>query len=242
MNEKAIWSFLIVRVGNAYGTAAIMGNLMAESALNPACATGKNKTENYVEDADAGRIIFTDDKVAFGLAQWCVASRKTKLWNYMKSVGVSVGSLTYQLGFLWKELSEDFPKTCEMMKNAKSIREASDQFMTRYEKPGDQSENMKRRRANYGQKFYDQFAKDSPAPDPAQAPDPEPTPKPTGKKMVVAKERVNIRAGDGKSFDKVGSLEKGQSAEWVATSNGFHGIRLRDRVGWVSADFSEVIS
>ena len=114
--------------------------------------------------------------------------------------------------------------------------------MTRYEKPGDQSEKMKQRRANYGQKFYDQFAKGSPAPEPAPAPDPEPTPKPTGKKMVVAREQVNIRAGDSKNFDKVGSMKKGQSAEWVATSNGFHGIRLRDRVGWVSADFSEVIS
>lgn len=240
MNEKAIWSFLIVKVGNAYGTAAIMGNLMAESTLNPACATGKNKTANYVADADSGKVNFCADRVAFGLAQWCVASRKTKLWSYVKTCGASVGDLQTQLGFLWKELSEDFPVTCGMMKNAKSIREASDQFMTRYEKPGDQSETMKKRRANYGQKFYDQFANDSTPP--ATEPDPEPTPTPTGKKMVVAKEQVNIRAGDGKSFDKVGSLKKGQSAEWVATSNGFHGIRLRDRVGWVSADFSEVIS
>lgn len=240
MNEKTIWSFLIVRVGNAYGTAAIMGNLMAESTLNPACATGKNKTTNYVADSDAGRVNFTGDKVAFGLAQWCAVSRKTKLWSYIKTVNTSVGDLNGQLGFLWKELSEDFPVTCGMMKNAKSIREASDQFMTRYEKPGDQSEKMKQRRANFGQKFYDQFAKDSTPP--ATEPDPEPTPTPTGKKMVVAKEKVNVRAGDSKNFDKVGSMKKGQSAEWVATSNGFHGVRLRDRVGWVSADFSEVIS
>lgn len=242
MNEKAIWDFLLRQIRNEYGVAAIMGNLMAESTLNPACATGKNKTENYVADADLGRVNFCADRVAFGLAQWCVSSRKTKLWCYIKTVNTSVGDLNAQLGFLWKELSEDFPVTCGMMKNAKSIREASDQFMTRYEKPGDQSEKMKQRRANYGQKFYDQFAKDSTAPEPAPAPDPEPTPKPTGKKMVVAKEQVNVRAGDSKNFDKVGSMKKGQSAEWVATSNGFHGVRLRDRVGWVSADFSEVIS
>ena len=226
MNEKVIWDFLLQKTGNAYGTAAIMGNLMAESALNPACATGKNKTENYVEDADAGRIIFTNDKVAFGLAQWCVASRKAKLWNYTKSVGVSVGSLTYQLGFLWKELSEDFPNTCEMMKNAKSIREASDQFMTRYEKPGDQSETMKQRRANYGQKFYNQFAQaeQKPAQDPTV-------------KTVKARTQVNIRNGKGKHNERLGELKKGQSAEWLATEDGWHKIAV-----WVDGNFVDVIS
>ena len=79
MNDKTIWDFLLRQIRNEYGVAAIMGNLMAESTLNPACATGKNKTTNYVADADAGLVNFTGDKVAFGIAQWCVASRKTKL-------------------------------------------------------------------------------------------------------------------------------------------------------------------
>ena len=47
MNEKAIWDYLLKATGNGSGTAAIMGNLMAESSLNPICATGKNKTEHY---------------------------------------------------------------------------------------------------------------------------------------------------------------------------------------------------
>ena len=54
MNEKVIWDCLLSLVGNVYGTAAIMGNLMAESSLNPQCATGKNKTANYAKDADNG--------------------------------------------------------------------------------------------------------------------------------------------------------------------------------------------
>ena len=35
MNEKRIWDFLMARLGNAFGTAGLMGNLYAESALNP---------------------------------------------------------------------------------------------------------------------------------------------------------------------------------------------------------------
>lgn len=226
MKEKEIWDYLLQKIWNEYGVAAIMGNLMAESTLNPACATGKNKTALYVADADAGRVNFTGDKVAFGIAQWCVASRKAKLWSYVKTCGASVGDLNAQLGFLWKELSEDFPVTCEMMKNAKSIREASDQFMTRYEKPGDQSETMKQRRANYGQKFYNQFAQAEQKPASKSA-----------VKTVKARTHVNIRNGKGKHNEKLGELKKGQSAEWLATEDGWHKIAV-----WVDGNFVEVIS
>lgn len=34
-NEQKIWSFLMGKIGNAYGVAGLMGNLNAESALNP---------------------------------------------------------------------------------------------------------------------------------------------------------------------------------------------------------------
>ena len=225
MNEKPIWDFLINKIGNEIGAAAVMGNLMAESSLNPGCTTGKNKTKDYIVDADAGRIDFKNDRVAFGLAQWCVWTRKTKLWNYAKSVNKSVGDLQTQLEFLWKELSEDFPVTCGMMKDAVDIKTASSQFMMRYEKPADQSDKMKQRRANYAQKFFDQFCSDSK----------HDTPDIPGKKMVYATDQVNIRITPDKSQPRLGQLRKGQSAEWIASENGWNKIAV-----WVSGDYTEV--
>ena len=105
MNEKVIWDCLLPMVGNVYGTAAIMGNLMAESSLNPQCATGKNKTANYTKDADNGAVDFVNDGVAFGLVQWCFCTRKQGLLNYAKSTGRSVGHLQMQLEYLVKEMS-----------------------------------------------------------------------------------------------------------------------------------------
>lgn len=226
VNEVPIWNFLLQRIKNQYGVAAVMGNLMAESSLIPICATGKNKTSKYVEDADSGLVDFVNDKVAFGLAQWCASSRKKKLWEFVKANGKSVGDLDTQLNFLWKELSESYPVTCEMMQQAKDIRSASDAFMTRYEKPGDQSETMKQRRANYGLKFYNQFAQaeQKPASEPAV-------------KTVKARTQVNIRNGKGKHNEKLGELKKGQSAEWLATEDGWHKIAV-----WVDGNFVEVIS
>ena len=34
-NGKYIWDFLLDRLGNPFGVAGLMGNLYAESALNP---------------------------------------------------------------------------------------------------------------------------------------------------------------------------------------------------------------
>ena len=45
------------------------------------------------------------------------------------------------------------------LKAAKSVREASDIVLTQYERPADQSENVKKKRASYGQKYYDRYAK-----------------------------------------------------------------------------------
>ena len=50
-NEEKIWNFLYEKIGNEYGVASMMGNLQAESNLNP-----KNM-ENYYES----RLGFTDE-------------------------------------------------------------------------------------------------------------------------------------------------------------------------------------
>ena len=224
MNEKTIWDFLLKKTGNPYGTAAIMGNLMAESSLKPTCATGKNKTANYVDDADAGRIDFIHDSVAFGLVQWCYWSRKQALLEYAKSQGKSVGDLTMQLEFMLKEMT-GYSTVYNAVMKATSIREASDIIMLKYERPATKTEAAKKKRADYGQKFFDQFSKETP-------------PTPQGK-MVVARVSVNIRAGDGKTFAKLGSLAARQSLQYVATAeNGWYAVRYKNQVGWVSNEFA----
>lgn len=226
MNEKTIWDFLLAKTGNAYGTAAIMGNLMAESSLNPACATGKNKTVNYVSDADTGKIDFVHDSVAFGLVQWCYYTRKGGFYAYVQSKGKSVGDLTTQLEYLVKEMSQDYKSVWSVVTTSKSIISISDTVMLKYEKPATTTETAKQKRANYAQKFYDQFAEKQ---------QPEPTPQPSGKKIVKAKDQVNLRSGAGKNNARVGELHRGQELEYIATENGWHKVAV-----WVMDDFVEV--
>ena len=39
-DDKRIWNLLMEAIGNPYGVAGLMGNLMAESSMNPLCKTG----------------------------------------------------------------------------------------------------------------------------------------------------------------------------------------------------------
>jgi len=223
MNEKVIWDYLIKKTNNPYGTAAIMGNLMAESSLNPRCVTGTSD-KDYTERADTGVIDFARDARAYGLVQWCYHTRKEGLLSYAKNTGRSVGHLQMQLEYLVKEMSESYKSVWRAVTEATSIRTASDVVMLKYEKPATTTEEAKQKRANYGKKFFDQFVS------------PQPTPEPSGKKMVRATSQVNIRMTPDKTIKKVGELRKGQELEWIATKDGWHKVAC-----WISGDFSEVI-
>lgn len=165
-NEQKIWSFLMGKIGNAYGVAGLMGNLNAESALNPnnlqnsyECSLGMSDAQ-YTAAVDNGDYTnFAKDSAGYGLAQWTYHTRKAALLAYAKSTGASIGSLDMQLNFLYKELSESYSTSVlAVLKTAKSVREASDAVLTKFERPADQSETAKSKRATYGQAYYNKYA------------------------------------------------------------------------------------
>ena len=79
-------------------------------------------------------------------------------WPLPKAGEKSIGDLETQLEFLWKELTESYASLAQMLLSASSVRAASDAVLLQFERPADQSETAKARRAAYGQKYYDQFA------------------------------------------------------------------------------------
>lgn len=166
LGEKMIWDFLLHKIGNPYGTAGLMGNLCAESALDPTKLerTAEKKlgvsSAEYTARVDDGRYDaerFAHDGAGYGLAQWTYHARKAALLTYAKECGVSIGSLAMQLEYLWKEL-QGYKTVLKVLRAAVSVREASDIVMTRYEKPKNQSESARSKRQRYGQKYFDAYA------------------------------------------------------------------------------------
>lgn len=166
-NEEKIWNYLKSKNFNDYACAGIMGNLYAESGLNPHNLqnTGNKKLgmtdDEYVVAIDNGTYTkdqFVNDGQGAFLAQWTFHSRKKALYEYAKSQNKSIGDLSMQLNFLYKELSENYKTLLSTLKTATSVLEASNAVLFQYEKPADQSESVQEKRASYSQKYYDKYA------------------------------------------------------------------------------------
>ena len=161
-NAKIIWDYLMNKINNPYGVAGLIGNLQAESGLNPrnlqnSCEKKSGYTDQtYTLNVDNGTYTnFVNDKYGYGIAQWTSAGRKQGLLNSRKNR--SIGDLSVQLEWLYTELSTSYKNVLNGLKNAKSVREASDIVLTKFERPKDQSEAVKIKRASYGQYFYDKY-------------------------------------------------------------------------------------
>lgn len=172
--EEKIWFFFTSKGISAHGAAGLMGNLYAESALNPQNLQNSYEKslgytdETYTSAVDSGEYNnFVNDSAGYGLAQWTYYTRKAALLNYAKNVGASVGDLETQLGFLYKELSSNYSGLLSALRTATSVRAASDAVLTIYERPADMSEHTKTQRANYGQIYFDKYENAQLNPQPA---------------------------------------------------------------------------
>ena len=162
--EQKIWSFFKDKGLNDMGIAGLMGNLRAESGLNPRNLQNSyqkklgHTDDSYTEAVDNGAYHnFINDSAGYGLAQWTFWSRKQGLYEYAKSVGKSIGDLDMQLEFIYKELSEGYKSVLEVLLSANSVVEASNVVLLQYEKPADQSESVQIKRAKLGMEYYNIF-------------------------------------------------------------------------------------
>ncbi|MBQ0067576.1 MAG: LysM peptidoglycan-binding domain-containing protein [Phascolarctobacterium sp.] len=164
-NEEKIWNFLKSKGLNSFAVAGLMGNLFAESGLNPKNLQNSyekklgHTDETYTAAVDSGKYKnFKSDAAGYGLAQWTYGTRKAALLEYAKSGGKSVGDLEMQLGFLMKELTGNYAGVLAEIKKATSVLQASNTVLMKFERPADQSEAVQKKRAAYGQTYYDKYA------------------------------------------------------------------------------------
>ena len=164
-DEEMIWNRLFAVIKNPYGVAGVMGNMKAES--NCRSNNLQNTYEKSLGMTDAGYTAavddgsytnFVKDKAGYGLVQWTYWSLKQGLYNYAKSVGKSIGDRDMQVDFFVKQMKEDYKAIWNILTTTKTVREASDAVLLKFERPADQSEAAQMKRAAYGQEFFDKFS------------------------------------------------------------------------------------
>lgn len=162
-NEQKIWNYLYAKLKNAYGVAGIMGNIQAESGLRPNNLQNSYEKklgftdDTYTKAVDNGSYTnFVQDKAGYGLVQWTYWSLKQDLYNYAKAHKKSIGDMEMQLEFLCKQLSENYATVWNTCKNAKSVPEASNVMLLKFERPADQSTAVQQKRAAFSQEWLGQ--------------------------------------------------------------------------------------
>ena len=149
--EKYIWNRLTAAGMTPAGAAGLMGNLYAESGLNPENLQNTHEKKLGLTDAaytaavDAGTYTnFAGDGAGYGLAQWTYKTRKAALLAYVRAAGRSVGDLEAQVGFLLQELAGSYKGVLSTLKSAQDVRTASDAVLLQFERPADQGEGYRR--------------------------------------------------------------------------------------------------
>lgn len=238
--SKTIWDFFIGKGLNVCAVAGLMGNLYAESALKP--TNLQNTYEQklglsdsaYTQAVDNGSYTnFVKDSAGYGLAQWTYWSRKQALLQYAQKVKKSIGDLTMQLEFLWQEL-QSYTSVMKTLKAATSIQVASDAVLTGYERPANQSDAVKVKRAGYGKKYYDQYASSTA----------KPTAPTTSLPYLVKVDAsvLNIRKQPTTSSAITGTIKDKGVYTIVEEASGAGATRwgkLKSGAGWISLDYTK---
>lgn len=164
-HEEAIWLKLKSFGFNDFAVAGIMGNLKAESNLEPTNLQNIYNTylgmsdEEYTRKVDTQEYLaFVTDQAGYGLAQWTFWSRKAQLLLFCRNKKVSIGDMDAQLEFLYKEISESYPSLFKELKSCKSVDVASDLMLTKYERPADMGTKVITLRRKYSQDFYQKYS------------------------------------------------------------------------------------
>lgn len=177
--KKCMWNVFMQELNNPFGVAGLMANIQAESNFlsnnlqntyskkfglsddeySHKINCGTYRYDNYTTTEES----FYRDKAGYGLAQWTYWSRKKALIDYIfNKTTAGIDDTVSQIVFLLNEI-KGYKNVWNTLKNATSVREASDVVLLEYERPADQSEAVRVKRATYGEKIYNEFVKDTPA-------------------------------------------------------------------------------
>lgn len=187
MSDRSIWDKLRAKGFSENATAAIMGNMQAESGLcsyrlQGDFSDGWTKSIEYTANVDKGYItreqfIYNGPNGGgYGLCQWTFYSRKQGLYDLAESRGVSIGDEQTAVDWFYEEIQKsEYSKTWNALKGNGTIYDMSTAMLRNFERPQDQSDSQAAYRANLAQAIYNKYA-ETPEPSPEPTPTPTPTP------------------------------------------------------------------
>ena len=160
MSDQTIFQALRDGGLSPAGACAMIGNMWAESGLRSNnvqdnCTVSDN---DYTYNVDHGIITksqFERDSYGYGLCQWTYYTRKAGLYDYAKSLGVSIGDEKMQCDYCIFELQKYYVGLYRDLCSTENLPDATKRICAEYEQP---AVNNYADRINAAQRFYNQFA------------------------------------------------------------------------------------
>ena len=168
MTQNEMFDYLNKKIGSETFTAALLGNMKAESALKPTNLQNSYEKklgyndETYTKAVDDGTISayqFAHDGAGYGLVQWTHWARKQGLYQYAKQWKTSIGCLETQLDWCLTEMQLNYSGLWNRRKDL-TLYEATKYILTQYERPADQSEANVQRRLKLATEILTEWGKD----------------------------------------------------------------------------------
>lgn len=131
---KKVWSFLRNDMGLTKKQAAgVCGNIYAESHF----AADNAQDSSYPGDHNSDYKYKVKDGIGYGLLQWTYHSRKRGLKDMASDMEKSVSDVDVQLAYFKKEMTSDFKKPWNKIKEATTVKESCDIFLEDIEMPAE---------------------------------------------------------------------------------------------------------
>lgn len=147
--EETVFWYFVSKGLTMEQAAGILGNMWVESGVNPRRVQGTPTPEG---DSD------TPTSVGYGLVQWTPG---TKILPDAQARNKSPGDLIFQIELLWDQLEgrSEIPEKAagDHLKQQTTVRDATASFMTKYERPKDQSQSAINDRVPLAERVYQNF-------------------------------------------------------------------------------------
>lgn len=162
MSEQTIYNALRKGGLSPAGACAMMGNMWAESGLNPKnvqdnCTLGDHDYTYAVDLGTISRYQFKLDKYGYGLCQWTYPTRKEELYDLANAKHVSISDEAMQLELCLTELKRDYPALYQFLCTTTDVSKATEDVCTKYEQP---AVNNFKVRINAAAGYYSRLAGD----------------------------------------------------------------------------------
>lgn len=151
-DAATVWNILTGKGLSAEQAAGILGNLQAESGIEPA-------REQNSPSGSITKHMKLDGVTGYGIAQWTSSGRQDGLHAAMVAAGKSDDTdITVQANYLWHELSTSYKSTVlDPLKKTTTVRAAAVIILLKFEAPANQDSGVQDDRTGFAEKWFKKF-------------------------------------------------------------------------------------